>query len=44
MPHDHVQNIEFLTPQHPQVPNRGDMHDPGDQMKIPSNMFYIFHL
>ena len=41
MPYDHVQKIKFLIPQHPQVPPLG--HDPGDRMKIPSNMFYIFH-
>ena len=31
-----------LTPKHPQVPTLG--HDPGDQMKIPTDMFYIFYL
>ena len=29
-------------PRYPQVPPLG--HDPGGQMKIPSDMFYIFHL
>ena len=29
-------------PRYPQVPPLG--HDPGRRMKIPSNMFYIFHL
>ena len=28
-------------PRHPQVPPLA--HDPGGQMKIPSDMFYIFH-
>ena len=29
-------------PRYPQVPPLG--HDPGGQMKIPSDMLYIFHL
>ena len=31
-----------LTSQLPQVPPL--RHDPGDRMKIPSDMFYIFYL
>ena len=34
MPHDHVQKILFLTLQSHQ-------HDPGDQMKIKSDMLYF---
>ena len=44
MPHDHVHKIKFLTPPAPSSPKPWGMHDPGDRMKIPSNMFYIFHL
>ena len=43
MPHDHVHKIKFLTPA-PPSPKPWGTHDPGDRMKIPSNMFYIFHL
>ena len=44
MPHDHVIKKTFLPPGHPQhlkVPPLG--HDPGNRMKIPSDMFCIFH-
>ena len=43
MPHDYVGF--FLTPcapQGPKVPPLG--HDPGERIKIPFDMFYIFHL
>ena len=45
MPHDHVWNYFFWPPGHsqcPKVPPLG--HDPGDRIKIPSDMFCIFHL
>ena len=42
MPYDHVQKIKFFTTSTPKSQTLG--HDPGDRMKIPSNMFYIFHL
>ena len=34
--------FDAQTPLYPQIPALG--HDPGDGMKILSNMFYIFHL
>ena len=38
----------FLTPQPPRYPRYPQVpplwHDPGGQMKIPSDMFYIFHV
>ena len=46
MPHDHVWNKYFFwppgNPQHLKVPPLG--HDPGDRIKIPSDMFCICHL
>ena len=40
MLHDNAQKIKFLTPSKSQTLGL----DPGDLMKIQSNMFYIFHL
>ena len=37
-----IPTLKFLTPQHPKVPPLG--HDPGNKMKIPSNLFSIFSL
>ena len=34
----------MFDPPAPPNPNPWGMHDPGDRMKIPFNMFYIFHL
>ena len=45
MLHDHVWKKNYLTPwvpQCPQVPPLG--HDPCDRIKIPSDMFCVFHL
>ena len=45
MPHDHVRKKFFWPPRHPQclkVPPLG--HDPGDRIKIPSDMLCIYHL
>ena len=37
-----LKKLIFDPPEHPKVPPLG--HDQGDRMKIPSNVFYIFHL
>ena len=46
IPYDHVWKKNFFwplgTPSIPKVPPLG--HDPGDWIKIPSDMFFIFHL
>ena len=44
MPHEHVwkKNLTAWATRCPRVPPLG--HDPGDRIKIPSDMFYIFHL
>ena len=36
---------QFFDPQPPRYPQVSPLgHDPGDGIKIPSDMFYIFHL
>ena len=43
VPHYYVWKIKITpwAPQRPEVPPLG--HDPGDRMKIPSDMFCVFH-
>ena len=46
MPHDHVWKKYFFDPLVTPSPPKSDPmdHDPGDRMKIPSDMFCILHL
>ena len=45
MPHDMFETKQNWPPGHPQCPKVPPLgHDPGDRIKIPSDMFCIFHL